>query len=104
LRFLANIISTKVLCKNNSFSHSIQDGFRNLKLSFLIPNLVIPTVSALGMALALPYIFAHSLMPIVLRNPTLLLVSYSSVPKLVSFREINLKKFMIFNPFSDGSA
>ena len=55
----------------------LQDGLRGLNLGFLIPGLVIPTVAALGLALALPYIFAHSLVPLVLSDPALL-VNYST--------------------------
>jgi E3 ubiquitin-protein ligase MARCH6 len=60
-----------------SFKHlhpflSFQDGLRGLNLGFLIPGLVIPTVTALGLALSLPYMFAHSLMPLLFTDPVFL--------------------------------
>ncbi len=41
---------------------------RGLDLTFLLPKLVVPVVTALGLALALPYVIAHSLAPIVLAS------------------------------------
>ena len=50
------------------------DGLRRLNLAFLIPKLVVPAVTALGLGLSLPYILAHSLLPLVLSEPHLLVM------------------------------
>lgn len=50
------------------------DGLRRLNLGFLIPKLVIPAVTALGLSLCLPYIMAHSLAPLVLTDPHILVM------------------------------
>ena len=50
------------------------DGLRRLNLAFLIPKLVVPAVTALGLSLSLPYIAAHSLVPLVLTEPHLLVM------------------------------
>ncbi len=49
-----------------------QDGVRNLNLSFLIPKLVVPVCTTLGLALALPYVTAHSLAALVISDPVVL--------------------------------
>ena len=41
------------------------DGLRGINLGFLIPQLVVPAVSVLGLCLALPYVVGHSLAPLV---------------------------------------
>ena len=43
-------------------------------MAFLIPKLVVPAVTALGLSLSLPYIAAHSLVPLVLTEPHLLVM------------------------------
>ena len=50
------------------------DGLRRLNLGFLIPKLVVPAVASLGLSLALPYIAAHSLVPLVISEPHLLVM------------------------------
>ena len=52
------------------------DGLRGINLSFLIPKLVVPAVTALGLSLALPYVLGHSLAPLLLGdgNPDLLVL------------------------------
>ena len=50
------------------------DGLRRLNLGFLIPKLVIPAVTALGLSLCLSYIMAHSLAPLVLTDPHILVM------------------------------
>ena len=50
------------------------DGLRRLNLAFLIPKLVVPAVTALGLSLSLPYIVSHSLVPLVLTEPQLLVM------------------------------
>ena len=40
-----------------------QGGFRGLDLGVLIPDLVVPAITSLGLALALPYVTAHGVAP-----------------------------------------
>jgi len=44
------------------------DGVRNINLAFLIPQLVVPAVSVLGISLAVPYVIGHSLAPLVITD------------------------------------
>ena len=41
-----------------------RDGLRGLNLRRLIPQLIVPAVTWLGLALALPYVIAHGICPI----------------------------------------
>merc|ERR1711953_782781 len=50
------------------------DGLRRLNLGFLIPKLVVPAVASLGLPLALPYIAAHSLVPLIISDPHFLVM------------------------------
>ena len=43
-----------------------QDGLRGLNLGYLIPQLVVPAVTCLGLALAVPYVAAHGVVPILI--------------------------------------
>lgn len=49
-----------------------QDGIRNLNLSRVIKNLVIPSVKTLGLSLSIPYLVSHGLAPHLLTSPALL--------------------------------
>lgn len=40
-----------------------QDGFRQLNVTFIFTKLFLPVCTALGLALALPYLLAHSIAP-----------------------------------------
>jgi len=51
-----------------------QDGIRNLNLSRVIINLVIPCVNFLGLALSIPYILSHGLAPLIVSSPTALVL------------------------------
>ena len=42
-----------------------QDGLRGLNLSYLIPKLIVPAVTSLGLALAVPYVTAHGIVPLI---------------------------------------
>jgi len=42
-----------------------QDGLRGLNLSYLIPQLIVPAVTSLGLALAVPYVIAHGIVPLI---------------------------------------
>ena len=45
-----------------------QDGLRGLNLGYLIPQLVVPAVTFLGLALALPYVVAHGITPVLISD------------------------------------
>ena len=45
-----------------------QDGLRGLTLAYLIPQLVLPAIMSLGLALALPYIVAHGIAPLLIND------------------------------------
>lgn len=49
-----------------------QDGLRGLNLGYLIPQLVVPAVTCLGLALAVPYVAAHGVVPILISGELLL--------------------------------
>ena len=40
-----------------------QDGLRGLNLGYLIPQLIVPAAASLGLALAIPYVAAHGIVP-----------------------------------------
>jgi len=48
-----------------------QDGLRGLNLGYLIPQLVVPAVTCLGLALAVPYVAAHGVVPILISDTEL---------------------------------
>ena len=61
-----------------------QDGLRGLDLGTLIPRLIVPVCTGLGLALALPYIAAHSLAPLVVGDEvTLVLIQRRIYPFLL---------------------
>lgn len=45
-----------------------QDGLRGLDLSYLIPQLIVPAVTSLGLALAVPYVIAHGVLPLLVED------------------------------------
>merc|ERR1712079_550711 len=46
-----------------------QDGIRNLNLTRVIKNLVVPSVKTLGLSLSVPYIASHGLAPLLISSP-----------------------------------
>ena len=50
-----------------------QDGLRGLNLGYLIPQLVVPAVTFLGLALALPYVVAHGVAPVLISDAELVI-------------------------------
>ena len=50
------------------------DGLRGINLGFLIPKLVVPAVSVLGLSLSMPYVIGHSIAPLFISDLTLLIV------------------------------
>jgi len=49
-----------------------QDGIRNLNLTRVVKNLVVPSVKTLGLSLSLPYLLSHGLAPALITSPSLL--------------------------------
>ncbi|XP_046441490.1 E3 ubiquitin-protein ligase MARCHF6-like isoform X3 [Daphnia pulex] len=67
------VLYTKIVCGLTMMSpdwwlkHSLeklyQDGIRRMNLTFVLCELAIPAIVTLGLALALPYVVAHSIVP-----------------------------------------
>ncbi|KAG5678025.1 hypothetical protein PVAND_007733 [Polypedilum vanderplanki] len=51
-----------------AIEQAYRDGLREMNLKFIIRELAIPVISAFGLALAVPYVIAHSIMPIFFTN------------------------------------
>jgi len=67
-----------------SIEQLYQDGIRNLNLSRVITNLVIPCVTTLGLSLCLPYLLSHGLAPALISSEaTLILVQRRIYPALL---------------------
>jgi len=49
-----------------SIEQLYQDGLRNMNLGSVFKNLVVPCVTGLGIALSVPYILSHGLIPLIL--------------------------------------
>ncbi len=49
-----------------------QAGLRGLNLGILIPELVVPAVASLGLALAVPYVIAHGVAPVFIGDDEIL--------------------------------
>ena len=61
-----------------------KDGIRGLNIPFVVTKIVLPVCSALGLALSLPYIMAHSLAPLVIGDPeTLIMIERRIYPFLL---------------------
>jgi len=68
------ILHSKILCAlimmgpdwrfKRVFDQIYQDGFRNMNVRYIYTEVVIPTVALLGMAIAVPYVTAHTILPI----------------------------------------
>merc|ERR1719242_1902070 len=67
-----------------SIEQLYQDGIRNLNLSRVVTNLVIPCVSTLGLSLSLPYLLSHGIAPqLISSETTLILVQRRIYPALL---------------------
>lgn len=51
-----------------AIERAYQDGVRNINLSFIIKELAIPVIMTFGLMLAVPYVVAYSLAPLVVEN------------------------------------
>ena len=61
-----------------------QDGLRGLNLGYLIPELVVPAVISLGLALAVPYVVAHGIVPMTINDfETVIFIQRRIYPSLL---------------------
>jgi len=54
-----------------SIEQLYQDGIRNMNLGSVVKNLVVPCVTSLGIALAVPYLLSHGVIPLILADQQL---------------------------------
>uniref|UniRef100_A0A0V0G6A1 E3 ubiquitin-protein ligase MARCHF6 n=1 Tax=Triatoma dimidiata TaxID=72491 RepID=A0A0V0G6A1_TRIDM len=72
------VLYTKIVCAVTmmgpewALRHAIErvyrDGLRNMHLKFVVMELALPVISALSIALAVPYTIAHSIVPLFVSN------------------------------------
>ena len=72
------VLYTKIACAlifmgpdwtlKRAIEQAYRDGLRDMDLKFIIRELATPVISAFGLALAVPYVIAHSIMPIFFTN------------------------------------
>ena len=64
--------------------HVYLDGLRGLNLSYLIPQLIVPATTSLGLALAIPYVIAHGIAPLIFGDfETLIFIQRRIYPSLL---------------------
>ncbi|XP_053953116.1 E3 ubiquitin-protein ligase MARCHF6 [Anastrepha ludens] len=51
-----------------ALERAYRDGLRDIDLKFLIRELATPVITSFGLALAIPYVIAHSILPIFFKN------------------------------------
>jgi E3 ubiquitin-protein ligase MARCH6 len=72
------VLYTKIACAlifmgpenrlKRALEQAYRDGLREMDLKFIIRELAIPVISCFGLALAVPYVIAHSILPIFFTN------------------------------------
>lgn len=72
------VLYTKIACAlifmgpdfrlKRAIEQAYRDGLREMDLKFIIRELAIPVISTFGLALSVPYVIAHSIMPIFFTN------------------------------------
>lgn len=72
------VLYTKIACAlifmgpdfrlKRAIEQAYRDGLREMDLKFIIRELAIPVISSFGLALSIPYVIAHSIMPIFFTN------------------------------------
>ncbi|XP_032586850.2 E3 ubiquitin-protein ligase MARCHF6 [Drosophila mojavensis] len=78
-----------------SLERAYTDGLRDFDLKFVMRDLAVPVVTTFGLALAIPYVIGHSIMPIFCSDPyTLLGISRLVYP--VSFIVVGSVCFVLF--------
>ncbi|TDG47165.1 hypothetical protein AWZ03_006430 [Drosophila navojoa] len=78
-----------------SLERAYTDGLRDFDLKFVMRDLAVPVVTTFGLALAIPYVIGHSIMPLFCSDPyTLLGISRLVYP--VSFIVVGSVCFVLF--------
>lgn len=72
------VLYTKIACAltlmgpdwalKRAIDRAYRDGIRDIDLKFIIRELAVPVITCFGLALAIPYVIAHSIMPIFFTN------------------------------------
>jgi len=60
-----------------------QDGIRNLNLTRVVKDLVVPSVKILGLSLSIPYMFSHGLAPLMISSPAVLVALQRRIYPLI---------------------
>jgi len=68
------ILHSKILCAlimmgpewrlKRVFDQIYQDGFRNMNVRYIYAEVVLPTITLLGLSITIPYVVSHSILPI----------------------------------------
>lgn len=103
------VLYTKIACAvtmmgpdwflRTAIERAYRDGIRDMQLGFIFKELAAPVISSFGLALAIPYVFAHSAVPLVISNvqlrnliarriyPFLLLLSATGIVVFLQIRQ-----------------
>lgn len=75
------VLYTKIACAvtmmgpdwklRTTIERAYRDGLRDMDLMFIMRELAAPVILCFGLALAIPYVIAHSLVPLIVINPQL---------------------------------
>ncbi|XP_061497800.1 E3 ubiquitin-protein ligase MARCHF6 [Anopheles gambiae] len=73
------VLYTKIACAltlmgpdwalKRAIEQAYRDGLRDINLNFIVRELGIPVITCFGLALAVPYVIAHSILPVFFPNP-----------------------------------
>ncbi|XP_053661766.1 E3 ubiquitin-protein ligase MARCHF6 [Anopheles marshallii] len=73
------VLYTKIACAltlmgpdwalKRAIEQAYRDGLRDMNLNFIVRELSIPVITCFGLALAIPYVIAHSILPLFFTNP-----------------------------------
>uniref|UniRef100_A0A182K163 E3 ubiquitin-protein ligase MARCHF6 n=1 Tax=Anopheles christyi TaxID=43041 RepID=A0A182K163_9DIPT len=73
------VLYTKIACAltlmgpdwalKRAIEQAYRDGLRDMNLNFIVRELGIPVITCFGLALAIPYVIAHSILPVFFPNP-----------------------------------
>ncbi|XP_050073664.1 E3 ubiquitin-protein ligase MARCHF6 [Anopheles maculipalpis] len=73
------VLYTKIACAltlmgpdwalKRAIEQAYRDGLRDMNLNFIVRELGIPVITCFGLALAVPYVIAHSILPLFFANP-----------------------------------
>uniref|UniRef100_A0A182N929 E3 ubiquitin-protein ligase MARCHF6 n=1 Tax=Anopheles dirus TaxID=7168 RepID=A0A182N929_9DIPT len=73
------VLYTKIACAltlmgpdwalKRAIEQAYRDGLRDMNLHFIVRELGVPVITCFGLALAVPYVIAHSILPVFFTNP-----------------------------------